>query len=139
MAVSVQGSLWDSVMELTKVAQQKGSDPLIWAVQLSSNLGAAGATLPSVELANMLVSHICWDNNVPIAWKFLDKALMLKIVPPMLVLALLSTRFVHLTVTVENFTFVSDEFVSDLSFFFLPDVLVLKSTFLFPVCFLGGY
>lgn len=90
------------------MAQQKGSDPLLWAVQLSSNLNSAGVSLPSIELANMLVSHICWDNNVPIAWKFLDKALMLKIVPPMLVLALLSTRFVHLVSTVcvfENFTF----------------------------------
>lgn len=52
--------------------------------------------MPSVELANVLVSHICWENNVPIMWKFLEKALMLKIVPPMLVLALLSQRFVLL-------------------------------------------
>ncbi|KAH7522398.1 hypothetical protein FEM48_Zijuj07G0134100 [Ziziphus jujuba var. spinosa] len=94
MAVSIRTSLWDSVMELTKVAQQKGSDPLLWAVQLSSNLSSAGVSLPSVELANVLVSYICWDNNVPIAWKFLDKALMLKIVPPMLVLALLSSRVI---------------------------------------------
>lgn len=100
MAVSKETSLWDSVMELTKVAQQKGSDPLLWAVQLSSNLNSAGVSLPSVELANVLVSYICWDNNVPIAWKFLDKALMLKIVPPMLALALLSTRFVFLKILV---------------------------------------
>jgi len=50
---------------------------------------------PSVELAHLLVSHICWSNNVPIAWKFLDKALSLKLAPPSLVLALLSTRLLH--------------------------------------------
>ncbi|KAL5541686.1 hypothetical protein UlMin_009396 [Ulmus minor] len=94
MAVSIEPSLCDCVMEMTKVAQQKGSDPLQWAIQLSSNLSSAGVSLPSVEVANVLVSHICWENNVPIAWKFLDKALALKIVPPMLVLALLATRVI---------------------------------------------
>ncbi|KAM1171751.1 hypothetical protein ACFXTH_022084 [Malus domestica] len=94
MEVSLQGNLWDSVVELTKGAQQKGSDPLLWVMQLSSNLNSMGVSLPSVELANVLVSHICWENNVPITWKFLEKALMLKIVPPMLVLALLSQKVI---------------------------------------------
>ncbi|CAK9173677.1 unnamed protein product [Ilex paraguariensis] len=94
MAVFIQSSLWDSVLEMTKVAQEKGNDPLLWAIQLSSYLSSSGVSLPSTELANLLVSHICWDNNVPIAWKFLERALMLKIVPPMLVLALLSTRVI---------------------------------------------
>jgi len=93
MEASVQNSIWDSVRELTQVAQRKGSDPLLWALQLSSSLSSAGVALPSVELADVLVSYICWDNNLPILWKFLEKALMLRIVPPMLVLALLSTRF----------------------------------------------
>ncbi|XP_057956822.1 mediator of RNA polymerase II transcription subunit 33A [Malania oleifera] len=94
MAVSVQGSFWDVVLELTKMAQEKRSDPLLWALQLSSNLSSAGVSLPSPELANLLVSYICWENNVPIAWKFLEKALSMKIVPPMLVIALLSTRVI---------------------------------------------
>ncbi|XP_076928952.1 mediator of RNA polymerase II transcription subunit 33A-like [Bidens hawaiensis] len=84
--------LWDNVLELTKKSQDKGSDPLIWAVHLSSQLNSAGVSLPSPELANLLVSHICWDNNNPISWKFLEKALISNIVPPLLVLALLSTR-----------------------------------------------
>ncbi|WJZ87031.1 hypothetical protein VitviT2T_006438 [Vitis vinifera] len=94
MAVSVHTSIWDNILEHTNVAQEKGSDPLLWAVQLSSSLSSAGVSLPSVEVANLLVSHICWGNNVPIAWKFLEKALMIKIVPPMPVLALLSTRVI---------------------------------------------
>ena len=94
MAVSVQSSTWDSVIDITEVAQRKGMDPLLWALHLSSSLSSAGVALPSVELADVLVSYICWDNNVPILWKFLEKALMLNIVPPMLLLAQLSTRFV---------------------------------------------
>lgn len=93
MEVFSGASVWDGVVELTKVAQEKGSDPLVWAIQMYSNLNSAGESLPSAELANVLVSYICWENNVPILWKFLEKALMLKIVPPMLVLALLSVRF----------------------------------------------
>lgn len=85
--------VWDNVMEVTKVAQEKGSDPLLWAVQLSSSLNSAGVSLPSAELAHVLVSYICWDNNVPIAWKFVEKALTLRIAPPLLLLALLSTRW----------------------------------------------
>lgn len=92
--MTVQASIWDSVRELTHVAQRKGCDPLLWALQLSSSLSSAGVALPSVELADVLVSYICWDNNLPILWKFLEKALMLRIVPPMLVLALLSIRVI---------------------------------------------
>ncbi|KAG6664410.1 mediator of RNA polymerase II transcription subunit 33A-like [Carya illinoinensis] len=92
--VSVHTGIWDSVRELTRVAQRKRSDPLHWALQVCSNLNSAGVALPSVELADVLVSYICWDNNLPILWKFLEKALVLKIVPPMFVLALLSTRVI---------------------------------------------
>lgn len=84
--------LWDSVLEQTKVAQERGTDSLMWSMQLSSSLTAAGVSIPSVELAELLVSHICWSNNTPIAWKFLEKALTIRIVPPMFVLALLSIR-----------------------------------------------
>ncbi|KAJ0976074.1 hypothetical protein J5N97_018039 [Dioscorea zingiberensis] len=87
-------SHWDAVAEYTRDAQDRGCDPLTWAVQLSSTLTAAGAPLPSTELAGVLVSHLCWANNVPLAWKYLDHALSAGLVPPALVLALLSTRVV---------------------------------------------
>ncbi|TYI13386.1 hypothetical protein ES332_A08G055700v1 [Gossypium tomentosum] len=88
------GPVWESVLEQTKSAQDKNSDPLVWAVQLSSRLNSAGVSLPSIDLAHLLVSHICWDNHLPITWKFLEKALTANFVPPMLVLALLSTRVI---------------------------------------------
>lgn len=88
-------SLWDTVLEMTKAAQERNIDPLVWAVQLTSTLNSAGVSLPSTHLAYLLVSHICWDNHVPIAWKFLEKALTVRVVPPFLVLALLSSRFTN--------------------------------------------
>ncbi|KAK8555592.1 hypothetical protein V6N13_046120 [Hibiscus sabdariffa] len=95
MAVSVAvGPVWESVLEQTKSAQEKNSDPLLWAVQLSSRLNSAGVSLPSTDLAHLLVSHICWDNHLPITWKFLEKALTANFAPPMLVLALLSIRVI---------------------------------------------
>ncbi|XP_009617798.1 mediator of RNA polymerase II transcription subunit 33A-like [Nicotiana tomentosiformis] len=87
-------SIFDRVTELTKIAQEKNTDPLIWAMQLSSSLNAAGVSMPSVAVGEILVNHICWSNNVPIAWKFLEKALTVRIVPPLFVLALLSTRVI---------------------------------------------
>ncbi|KAK2664749.1 hypothetical protein Ddye_003323 [Dipteronia dyeriana] len=94
MAVSVQQGIWDTVLETTKTAQDQNVDPLMWAIQLGSTLNSAGVSLPSTELAHLLVSHICWENNLPITWKFLDKALTVRIAPPILVLALLSTRVI---------------------------------------------
>lgn len=92
----MEKSVWDGVKEITEVAQEKGRDPLLWATQVSSDLHSADVSLPSVELAELLVSHICWENNVPITWKFVDKALVLNMVPPMLVLALFSPRLISL-------------------------------------------
>ncbi|KAL4588205.1 hypothetical protein LXL04_001087 [Taraxacum kok-saghyz] len=87
-------SLWEGLMEMTKSAQNKGTDPLMWADQLSSSLSSAGIAMPSTEVAELLVSHICWSNNLPIAWKYLEKALTLRIAPPLLVLALLSNSVI---------------------------------------------
>lgn len=87
-----QQSIWSGVIELTKLAQYRSTDPLTWAVQLSSTLSSAGVSLPSIQAAKLIVDYICWENNVPITWKFLDMSLTMKILPPMLLLALLSVR-----------------------------------------------
>ncbi|KAL5701678.1 hypothetical protein ACHQM5_026990 [Ranunculus cassubicifolius] len=86
--------IYDELLNFTKTAQIKGIEPLQWAIQISSNLNSAGISLPCVEFAHLLVSHICWENNVPITWKYLEKALTGNLVPPMLILALLSSRVI---------------------------------------------
>nr|XP_043612236.1 mediator of RNA polymerase II transcription subunit 33A-like [Erigeron canadensis] len=93
--MSVNSSVWDEVMELTKSAQSNGTEASVWAVKLSSMLSAAGIVTPSTEVAELLVEHIvCWSNNVPVVWKYLEKAIVFRIAPPMLVLALLSNSVI---------------------------------------------
>lgn len=41
-------SVWDGVREMIKAAQERGSDPLLWAMQLSSDLHSAEVSMPSV-------------------------------------------------------------------------------------------
>lgn len=67
-------------------------DPLHWALQLRLTLASAGISLPSPDLAQFLVTHIFWENHSPLSWKLLEKAISVNIVPPLLVLALLSPR-----------------------------------------------
>nr|XP_029143291.1 mediator of RNA polymerase II transcription subunit 33A isoform X2 [Arachis hypogaea] len=85
-----QPSLWDAVLRHTELAQQRNSDPNLWASELAAMLRSSTVILPSVELAHHLVSHFFWKNHCPTAWKFLERAISLNIVPPLLLLALLS-------------------------------------------------
>ncbi|EPS68585.1 hypothetical protein M569_06182 [Genlisea aurea] len=89
-----RSKLRDEILGQTKAAQENGSEPLLWAVRISSLLTSHGVVLPCPELAKELVSHICWENNLPAPWKFLEKAMALRIVPPLLVLGLLSLRVI---------------------------------------------
>ncbi|KAG1338451.1 Mediator of RNA polymerase II transcription subunit 33B [Cocos nucifera] len=95
MPVAVAAGLpWDGVAEFTKAAQEKRCDPAVWVAHVSSVLAAAGAPRPSPELSHLLVSHLCWGNNVPLAWKYVERALAANLASPMLLLALLSTRVI---------------------------------------------
>ncbi|CAH8320696.1 unnamed protein product [Eruca vesicaria subsp. sativa] len=89
-----QQSLWESVTSVIRSAQEKNVDPLHWALELRLTLSAAGVSLPSPDLAHLLVSHIFWENHTPLSWKLLEKAITVTIVPPLLVLALLSHRVI---------------------------------------------
>ncbi|KAL9303174.1 Mediator of RNA polymerase II transcription subunit 33B [Arabidopsis thaliana] len=89
-----QPSLWESVTSLIRSAQEKNVDPLHWALQLRLTLASAGISLPSPDLAQFLVTHIFWENHSPLSWKLLEKAISVNIVPPLLVLALLSPRVI---------------------------------------------
>ncbi|MED6130486.1 hypothetical protein PIB30_000986, partial [Stylosanthes scabra] len=89
-----QPSLWDAVLRHTHLAQERNSDPNLWATELAAMLRSSSVILPSVELAHQLVSHFFWKNHCPTAWKFLERAISLNIVPPLLLLALLSATVV---------------------------------------------
>ncbi|EOA32401.1 hypothetical protein CARUB_v10015673mg [Capsella rubella] len=94
MVIPGRRTVWDGVIQLTKMSQENCIDPRLWASQLSSNLNFFAVEFPSTELAEVIVSYICWDNNVPILWKFLERAMALNLVSPLVVLSLLSHRVV---------------------------------------------
>ncbi|CAF1965787.1 mediator of RNA polymerase II transcription subunit 33A isoform X1 [Brassica napus] len=93
MVVPGRRTVWDGVIELTKMAQEQCVDARLWASHLSATLKPF-VEFPSTELAEVLVSYICWDNNLPLLWKFLERAMSLNLVSPLVVLALLAHRVV---------------------------------------------
>lgn len=54
MSVSIENSVLDRVIGITKVAQEKGIDPLLWALQIISNLSSNGVVYPLWSLQR------CW-------------------------------------------------------------------------------
>ncbi|KAG5378550.1 hypothetical protein IGI04_026392 [Brassica rapa subsp. trilocularis] len=93
MVVPGRRTVWDGVIELTKMAQEQCVDARLWASHLSASLKPF-VEFPSTELAEVLVSYICWDNNLPLLWKFLERAMSLNLVSPLVLLALLAHRVV---------------------------------------------
>lgn len=93
MAIPAQTSeadAWDAVLRQTKLAVETSADPYAWAFDVRSTLHSSAIAIPSVELAHRLVSHFFWDNYSAAAWKLLHTALSLDIIPPSLLIALLS-------------------------------------------------
>lgn len=93
MAVPAQTSeadAWDAVLRQTKLAVESNTDPYAWAFDIRSTLHSSAIAIPSTELAHRLVSHFFWDNYSAAAWKLLHTSLSLDIIPPSLLLALLS-------------------------------------------------
>lgn len=107
MVVPGRRTVWDGVIELTKMAQEQCVDARLWASHLSATLKPF-VEFPSTELAEVLVSYICWDNNLPLLWKFLERAMSLNLVSPLVVLALLALRFLFSILSKVNLCFLTN-------------------------------
>ena len=83
----------ERVKEALKRCQERREPPLIWATEMVKCLDSAGLGLPSVELGQVLVSQLCFAHNCPSMWKFLDHALSSRLLSPLHVLSLLTSRF----------------------------------------------
>ena len=85
----------ERVAETLKLCQNRREPPLVWAAEVLKCLDTAGLGLglPSVELGQVLVSHLCFAYNSSCMWKFLDHALSSRLVSPLHVLSLLTSRF----------------------------------------------
>ncbi|KAK7378329.1 hypothetical protein VNO80_03768 [Phaseolus coccineus] len=93
-AQTTEADAWDAVLRQTKLAVESNADPYAWAFDVRSTLHSSAIAIPSVELAHRLVSHFFWDNYSAAAWKLLHTALSLDIIPPSVLIALLSATVV---------------------------------------------
>ena len=83
----------ERVLETVKSCEQRKEPPLVWAMEVAKCvLGTAGLGLPSAELAQVVVSQLCFSNNQPSLWKFLHQALSSGLLCPLHVLSLLTSR-----------------------------------------------
>ncbi|XP_015897774.3 mediator of RNA polymerase II transcription subunit 33A [Ziziphus jujuba] len=78
------------VLQTLKGCQEGKDNPLIWAMEI----GKWAVRVPSPELGEVLVSHLCFHNNHPSLWKFLHQALSSTLLFPLHVLSLLTARVI---------------------------------------------
>ncbi|KAK6943327.1 hypothetical protein RJ641_024429 [Dillenia turbinata] len=81
----------ERVLKKVKWCQERNESPTVWAAEIVSGTGA----LDAADLGELLVNHLCFDNNHPSLWKFLHYALSIRLLSPLHLLSLLSSRVIH--------------------------------------------
>lgn len=81
------------VLELTQLLQERGDPALLWGVEVTKCLLEAGLQVPSVELGHLLISNLCWSNNGPMLWKYIEQAMRTQLLNSLHILALLTSRY----------------------------------------------
>ncbi|KAJ9185518.1 hypothetical protein P3X46_005145 [Hevea brasiliensis] len=84
----------ETILETIKTCQQRQEAPLLWAMEVGKCLVSLGMRLPSPELGHVLVPYLCFNNNHPSLWKFLQQALSSRLLYPIHILSLLSARVI---------------------------------------------
>ena len=77
------------VMQTVKWCEERKESPTVWATEVGK--WAMGET-PSPELGQVLVSLLCFQNNTPSLWKFLERAMSSGLLSSLQILSLLSGR-----------------------------------------------
>lgn len=93
-AASPSSSLDQLVASELKASAVHSEAPLLRALELSRRLHERGVSLPSPNLAEILVSNLCFSQHTPSLWKLLDQAMASRLVSPLQILALLTQRHV---------------------------------------------
>ncbi|OUZ99644.1 hypothetical protein BVC80_9061g77 [Macleaya cordata] len=83
----------DRILETVKWCQERKDPPLIWGMEVSKCVKEAGLGVPSTELGQVLVSNLCFTNNNPSLWKFIDQAISSGLLSSIQILSLLSSRY----------------------------------------------
>lgn len=81
------------VLELTQLLQERGDPALLWGVEVTKCLLEAGLQVPSVDLGHLLISNLCWSNNGPMLWKYIEQAMRTQLLNSLHILALLTFRY----------------------------------------------
>lgn len=93
MEAVVERGLFDQkVLDTVKKCEVHKEPPLVWATEMAKCVLSSGFQLPSVELGEAFVSHLCFQYNMASMWKFLENSLASRLVSPLHVLSLLSAR-----------------------------------------------
>ncbi|XP_058075235.1 mediator of RNA polymerase II transcription subunit 33A-like isoform X2 [Magnolia sinica] len=82
------------VLATVKSSQERKDPPLIWAMEVSKCIQETGLGLPNPELGQVLVSNLCFSNNNPTLWKFIEHAISSRLVSSLHILALLTSRVI---------------------------------------------
>ncbi|KAF5175858.1 hypothetical protein FRX31_034556, partial [Thalictrum thalictroides] len=81
----------DRVLETVKLCQERKDSPLTWGMEVCKCLREAELGMPSPELGQVLISNLCFNNNNPYFWKFIEQAISSGLLSSLQVLALLSS------------------------------------------------
>ncbi|KAG8082498.1 hypothetical protein GUJ93_ZPchr0014g46804 [Zizania palustris] len=77
-------------MAVLKTSEARGDQPLLRAVEVARVVAGEGTGLPSVDLARILISNLCFTHNSPSLWKLVGHAVASRFLCPLHVLALLT-------------------------------------------------
>ncbi|KAF3320361.1 mediator of RNA polymerase II transcription subunit 33A-like protein [Carex littledalei] len=77
-----------------KASEVHSKAPLLRSLELSRRLQERGISLPNPNLAEILVSNLCFSQHTPCLWKLLDQAMASRLVAPLQILALLTQKVV---------------------------------------------
>jgi hypothetical protein len=81
------------VLETLKRCEERNESTMVWAMEVAKCIRLWGVGVPSPELGQLLVSHLCFDNNHSSLWKFIEQALSSGLLYPLQLLSLLTSRY----------------------------------------------
>lgn len=87
------------VLETLKRCHQRNESTLVSAMEVAKRIRSWGIGLPCPELDQVLVSHLCLDNNSSLLWKFVEQALSSGLLYPLHFLSLLTFRSYYLSLS----------------------------------------
>lgn len=108
------------VLETLKRCEERNESTMVWAMEVAKCIRSWGVGVPSPELGQLLVSHLCFDNNHSSLWKFIEQALSSGLLYPLQLLSLLTSRY-HLPLFYLNNSFLEIKIQIQMYFRVIPN------------------